>query len=1135
MPETMTLYTSNGTAVALTSLGKEGGEGAIYSCNDRTDQCAKIFHSRRITAELHQKLQVMAENPPNDPMQPRHHSIAWPEELLYRDRGGQDFCGYLMPYLDERFREAHLYYDTQDRVRQFAGSFTWEHLLCAAWNLASAIAALHEKGHCVGDLREKNILIAPDSLITLIDCDSFQILDNQSGTIYFSRVGSPEYLPPQLQRTSFHDQDHDRYYSDLFSLGVLVFRFLMQGFHPFQSRGAAVENAPSTEAKIQLGLYPYELGTDPKYAGRLYPPAYAPPYAAMPSPLRELAKRCFMDGLHNERNRPTAREWYDVLGKESTRCQTCAKSEDHIFSDELAECPWCAISERGLDDPFAKEAPKPAPAPAKQTHLGTQQQLRAATAAPMPPPSSGAPGMEATVGKLIYHGLWASVIVTAISSMFISIVIWVPLMGVCFALAAVFSLMGGGGKFGVQAVCSIILPLLLGLGFNQRPEDKSEGRVQLLPTSGKPKVMDVMDQGSARIRADREQAIVDRQLPRDLTAYVEAASEVYMGMVQERRRLAVQIAKDEFEKSRRANKGILDLQERIRELEPHLVLLWDQAAADFDQQRVTVTNPLVLDAKARQLEVVAFYLYEYLEKELEESVRTGGLQRQETQQKLRRTQRAAEWAAVYVERHSARLKAELETIRRQSGGESEESVLKEEELLLLMNLGVRTLRHHNRPSFQALVPGGTFIWTRSIANDPQNLKIDIAKPVADINGVYLQSQEDSALRAVHAQNGYLLWDIKQEVVRDMQAYLRSAGLLFQDASRVFKVDPRTGRNSWRLPLPSSSDSDRIGIGTRYLVIATNSRSLQIANAADGTGVARISVPKDIIDIHVSEDESRVFVASRATVAAYSLSPQPVMLWERHLFHNTHIPDGSIYRKSLSERAGRLILILNESSKGRHEARIHCLSGSTGEELWPARDGLKPMEEVRVEQTTFGMLIQLDRSIRMMDVTTGNTIWECPFDQAIADLAVGDQIVVVATRRLNCITLAGGQPLWQIEEDGLVHIEEYASLFHPGYVVPEKQLQFPMYMNAHGKKLSRPDITVASRPSIDGKICQPAVINNRVYFYNAREMLYCIWAGDLSNISFNAAATPAAQPAQPAQPAQQTPHAPAPPVHHSVVP
>ena len=72
-------------------------------------------------------------------------------------------------------------------------------------------------------------------------------------------------------------------------------------------------------------------------------------------------------------------------------------------------------------------------------------------------------------------------------------------------------------------------------------------------------------------------------------------------------------------------------------------------------------------------------------------------------------------------------------------------------------------------------------------------------------------------------------------------------------------------------------------------------------------------------------------------------------------------------------------------------------------------------------------------------------------------------------------------------------------------------------------------------SIDGKICQPAVINNRVYFYNAREMLYCIWAGDLSNISFNAAATPAAQPAQPAQPAQQTPHAPAPPVHHSVVP
>ena len=153
-------YDAVGRAYHLTPTGKEGGEGTIYSIDGRAKLCAKLFHDNRLTEELHQKITVMVKNPPDDPMQPRHYSIAWPQNILYADSARQQFIGYMMPYLEQGFQEAHLYYDKSDRTKNFAGTFTWEHLLCAAWNLSSAVAALHEKGHCIGDLREKNILVA---------------------------------------------------------------------------------------------------------------------------------------------------------------------------------------------------------------------------------------------------------------------------------------------------------------------------------------------------------------------------------------------------------------------------------------------------------------------------------------------------------------------------------------------------------------------------------------------------------------------------------------------------------------------------------------------------------------------------------------------------------------------------------------------------------------------------------------------------------------------------------------------------------------------------------------------------------------------------------------------------------------
>jgi DNA-binding helix-hairpin-helix protein with protein kinase domain len=79
----------------------------------------------------------------------------------------------------------------------------------------------------VGDLRESNLLVAPSGLVVLIDCDSFQVRDDEDGRVYHCRVGSGEYLPPELQAgVDFSRLEVDRLEADRFSLAVLVFRFL---------------------------------------------------------------------------------------------------------------------------------------------------------------------------------------------------------------------------------------------------------------------------------------------------------------------------------------------------------------------------------------------------------------------------------------------------------------------------------------------------------------------------------------------------------------------------------------------------------------------------------------------------------------------------------------------------------------------------------------------------------------------------------------------------------------------------------------------------------------------------------------------------------------------------------------------
>jgi DNA-binding helix-hairpin-helix protein with protein kinase domain len=336
-------YDHNGNVVQLVDTGKCGGEGDIYIDKKRPDVCAKIYREENITEELHRKILAMVKNPPEDPTRStgRHVSIAWPQAALYDDANRNHFIGYTMPFIDTNiFRESHKYYDVDDRLKEIGEIFTWEHLLRSSLNFTSTVLSIHNQGHCIGDLKETNILVARNATVALIDCDSFQIVDK-----FYTRVGSGEYSPPELMDANFRDNNYDRHFSDLFALGIIIFKFLMNGVHPYQAKGSAVSDAPTTYEKIIKGYFAYEG----RFPGA-EPPDYAPPYDIIPPSIKELFRRCFVDGHGDKTKRPTTQEWFNVLDNEMKKLKKCNINDKHRYSDHLSYCPWCKIaSDTGKD------------------------------------------------------------------------------------------------------------------------------------------------------------------------------------------------------------------------------------------------------------------------------------------------------------------------------------------------------------------------------------------------------------------------------------------------------------------------------------------------------------------------------------------------------------------------------------------------------------------------------------------------------------------------------------------------------------------------------------------------------------------------------------------------------------------
>jgi len=329
------LYDAAGRPVALgKSLGR-GGEGEVFAVPATPASVAKVYH--RIPDRLHaEKISAMTAVARPELLQ----VAAWPTATLHASPYGQ-LAGLLMPLVDKH-RELHVLYSPAHRRQAFPEA-SWDFLVHVAYNVSRAFATVHAAGHVMGDVNQKNVVVAHNGTVRLIDCDSFQIAAN--GRKFLCEVGVPDFTPPELQGKSFtgvvRTYNHDR-----FGLAVLIFHLLCMGRHPFVGIFRGGKGDMPMDKAIREGRYAY--GRRAQQFEMASPPHSVAPFVLATSRIGEMFERAFE--LGNQPDRPSAEQWVDVLEELKKSLRRCSAHRGHVYAG--SGCPWCAIERSGGPDFF---------------------------------------------------------------------------------------------------------------------------------------------------------------------------------------------------------------------------------------------------------------------------------------------------------------------------------------------------------------------------------------------------------------------------------------------------------------------------------------------------------------------------------------------------------------------------------------------------------------------------------------------------------------------------------------------------------------------------------------------------------------------------------------------------------------
>jgi DNA-binding helix-hairpin-helix protein with protein kinase domain len=324
-------------AVTLTVSIAQSGEGEVWQ-TDRPGMLAKIYHvpashEKEKLAQMKDriaKLEVMVKRVPKDPNAHQNHiSFAWPQSLL-KNSGGE-VVGFLMPEVENSL---DLLKVCTPRMRKSLGvDANWYFLHVVARNIAGIIQAIHDEGYVLGDIKLQNILVNNRALPTIIDTDSFQVVDPVQNKVYRCLVASEGFTPSELIGKNI-DSITQSAVHDRFRLGVVIY-YLLFGGPPFRGSWQGSGDPPEQVELIRRGLWPYAPNS------LIQPNHNTIPLDIIHPELQRCFLLCFNDGHKNPSKRPSARVWLGALEVAFNELQSCGKVDSHFYGLSYGHCYWC--------------------------------------------------------------------------------------------------------------------------------------------------------------------------------------------------------------------------------------------------------------------------------------------------------------------------------------------------------------------------------------------------------------------------------------------------------------------------------------------------------------------------------------------------------------------------------------------------------------------------------------------------------------------------------------------------------------------------------------------------------------------------------------------------------------------------
>lgn len=238
----------NGKAVNLILSATEissGGQGRIYkviSPSVLSNYCVKIYKNEHHAKANKEKIEYMVNNKPaNSEM--KNIRICWPDSIVYDCKG--TFCGYIMPMAFDGSRDLkiiEIYSVGKSIAQKYPKFINWHNKyeldspigfknrikMLHNWALATEI--IHQNGkYVIVDLKPENVLATSEGKISIVDTDSFQIVD--ASYTFAGPVATPEYFA-KFAKERHSQKLYQTNDCDCFALAIAFYKILV-GSHPY--------------------------------------------------------------------------------------------------------------------------------------------------------------------------------------------------------------------------------------------------------------------------------------------------------------------------------------------------------------------------------------------------------------------------------------------------------------------------------------------------------------------------------------------------------------------------------------------------------------------------------------------------------------------------------------------------------------------------------------------------------------------------------------------------------------------------------------------------------------------------------------------------------------------------------------